>query len=223
MCNVCAHKPVNPSLMRKSEFIALMAKYEKKTYIPIVCFPTSNETDSKDGILRVIESLIINQAKIPSNVAQGFKYMVSEIIDNIVEHSDSKNGYIFAQSYPNLEYLDICIADSGITLLGSYQQSGKYEIDSDIEAISAANRGISTKNLPNAENRGFGIGTTKKMLIDGLGGQYMMLSGSAVHIKSRDIDNNLNLPENIRIDGTIVAMRIPYQKNNFNYINYIEL
>lgn len=151
------------------------------------------------------------------------KYMVSEIIDNIVEHSYSKNGYIFAQSYPHLEYLDICIADSGITLLGSYQQSGKYEIDTDIEAISAANRGISTKNLPDAENRGFGIGTTKKMLIDGLGGQYMMLSGSAIHIKSHDIDNNLNLPENIRIDGTIVAMRIPYQQNNFNYINYIEL
>lgn len=71
MYNVYAHNPVNPSKMRKSEFIALMAKYEKKTYIPIVCFPTGSETDSKDGILRVIESLIINQAKIPSNVAQG--------------------------------------------------------------------------------------------------------------------------------------------------------
>lgn len=61
------------------------------------------------------------------------------------------------------------------------------------------------------------------MLIEGLGGQYMMLSGGALHIKSQDVDNNLNLPENIRIEGTIVAMRIPYQKDNFNYINYIEL
>lgn len=51
----------------------------------------------------------------------------------------------------------------------------------------------------------------------------MMLSGGALHIKSQDVDNNLNLPENIRIEGTIVAMRIPYQKDNFNYINYIEL
>lgn len=42
MHNVYAHNPVNPSQMRKSEFIALMAKYEKKTYIPIVCFPTGN-------------------------------------------------------------------------------------------------------------------------------------------------------------------------------------
>jgi hypothetical protein len=44
-----------------------------------------------------------------------------------------------------------------------------------------ANQGISTKNLPNAENRGYGILTSKKMIIGGLSGNFIMLSGNALY------------------------------------------
>ena len=64
-------------------------------------------------------------------------------------------------------------------LCNQYQTLQNNEIESDLEAIQAANRGISTKNLPNAENRGYGIITSKKMLIDGLGGSFIMMSGNA--------------------------------------------
>ena len=58
----------------------------------------------------------------------------------------------------------------------------------DMEAIKAANRGLSSKNLPDAENRGFGIRTSKQMLIHGLGGQYLMISGSSLYLKSCNLD-----------------------------------
>lgn len=148
--------------------------------------------------------------------------MISETIDNITEHSDSDRGFICAQAYPSKGYLDICIADRGVTLLGSYQKLVDNEIESDIEAIKAANRGLSSKNLPDAENRGYGIYTSKKMLINGLGGQYMMMSGGAVYMKSRDVDGFFTLPRDLRWNGTVVALRIPYQAPQFNYINYIE-
>lgn len=81
--------------------------------------------------------------------------------------------------------MDVCIADRGVGLLGSYEKLPDNEIESDMEAIKAANRGLSSKNLPDAENRGFGIKTSKQMLIQGLGGQYLMISGSSLYIKSR--------------------------------------
>lgn len=96
---------------------------------------------------------------------------------NITEHSESDRGYIFAQAYPTKGFLDVCIADRGVSLLGSYEKLPDNEILSDMEAIKAANRGLSSKNLPDAENRGFGIRTSKQMLIHGLGGQYLMISG----------------------------------------------
>ena len=55
------------------------------------------------------------------------------------------------------KYLDICIADQGIGLLGSYKKVPNNEIIDDMEAMKAANRRISSKNRPEAESRGYGI------------------------------------------------------------------
>ena len=148
--------------------------------------------------------------------------MIDETLDNITEHSESDRGYIFAQAYPNKGFLDVCIADRGVGLLGSYEKLPDNEIVSDMEAIKAANRGLSSKNLPDAENRGFGIMTSKQMLIQGLGGQYLMISGGSLYIKTRNIDSFYAMPHGLRWNGTIVALRIPYHSTTFNYINYIE-
>ena len=213
---------VRPDNMRKSEFLAMMEGYAKKTYIPIIDFPARADSDEKEAILSIVESIIIRQLKIPSNVATGLKYMMEETVDNITEHSDSDRGFIFAQAYPQKKYLDLCIADQGITLLGSYKKLPDNEIVSDLEAIKAANRGISSKNLPDAENRGYGIYTSKRMLVDGLGGQHLMLSGANFYLKRPGFDSFYSLPENLRWNGTIIALRIPYMSPEFNYVKYIE-
>lgn len=213
---------IRPDRMRKSEFLATMEGYIHKTYIPIVNFPTKANSDEKDIISSVVENIIIRQLNIPSNVAIGLKYMIEETLDNITEHSDSDRGFIFAQAYPNKGYLDLCIADRGVSLLGSYQRIPGNEIESDLEAIKAANRGFSSKNLPDAENRGYGIYTSKKMLVEGLGGQYLLLSGGSFYLKTLGFDSFYSLPDGLRWNGTIVAFRIPYNVNKFNYINYIE-
>ena len=212
-----------PDDMRRSEFLAHMEGYANKSYIPIVNFPASRRNDdNKNAILSTVELIITRQLELDANIVAGLKYMIGESVDNITEHSESERGYIFAQAYPNKGYLDICVADTGVTLLGSYRKLADNEIVSDLEAIQAANRGISTKNLPNAENRGYGIITSKKMLIDGLGGHYIMLSGEVIHLKSRDVNKYLLLPQQIRWNGTIIAFRIPYYNKAFNYINYLE-
>ena len=110
----------------------------------------------------------------------------------------------------------------GVTLLGSYRRLSDNEISTDLEAIKAANRGISSKNLPNAENRGYGIYTSKRMLVEGLEGQYLMISGGCLYVKSPKFDGFYSLPENLRWDGTIISLRIPYANENFNYVKYLE-
>lgn len=208
--------------IRQTEFLAMLESYAFKTYIPIIDFPANQNTDAKEAVSTIVENIIIRQLNIQHNVANGLKYIVEETLDNISEHSDSERGYIFAQAYPQKGYLDICIADCGITLLGSYKKRPLNEINSDMEAIKAANRGISSKNLPEAENRGFGIKTSKQMLINGLGGQYLIISGSCMYIKTKNLDSFYMMPGNLYWNGTIVALRIPYNSPTFNYINYIE-
>jgi anti-sigma regulatory factor (Ser/Thr protein kinase) len=213
---------IKPDQMRQTEFLATMERYSTKTYIPIISFAAGKNMDDKEAISSVVENILIRQLNIRPNVAMGLKYMVEETLDNITEHSESERGYIIAQAYPRKGYLDICMADNGVTLLGSYMKLADNEIVSDLEAIKAANRGISSKNLPEAENRGYGIQTSKRMLVEGLDGQYLMISGSCIYVKSPGHDNVYSVPDGLRWNGTVVALRIPINSSVFNYINYIE-
>lgn len=213
---------IKPDTMRQTEFLAELEKYTSKTYIPIIDFAAGRNSDAKEVVSSIVENMIIQQLNIQSNVANGLKYMIDETLDNITEHSESDRGYIFAQAYPTKGFLDVCIADRGVSLLGSYEKLPDNEILSDMEAIKAANRGLSSKNLPDAENRGFGIRTSKQMLIHGLGGQYLMISGCSLYLKSCNLDTFYSMPHGLRWNGTIVALRIPYHSASFNYIDYIE-
>lgn len=214
---------VDAGSMRRAEFGAFMEKYVKTSYVPIVCFPSSSDRlEVKNSVISTVESVIVTQSGMEHNVVNGLKYALNEIADNIHEHSNSDKGYIFAQSYPESGFVDLCVGDTGITLLGSFRKNGRYVMDNDMDAMQAANFGISTKNLPSAENRGYGIHTTKNMIVNGLGGQYMMVSGTNVYISTPDGEGYIDFPFGIRLPGTMIAMRIPIDNKKFNYINYIE-
>lgn len=209
--------------MRLSAFKAQMQAYSQTDYLPIIAFPaTKSKEDEKDSIQSVVESVLIQQIGNIGNISLGLRYIIGECIDNITQHAKSQYGYIAAQTNKEKQYLDICIADKGITLLGSYKENNDTDIVSDMEALKAANRGISTKNLPNAENRGYGLITSKKMLTTGLGGLFIMISGSAILIKSETFNEYAELPEGLSCKGTVVICRMPFDNKDFNYINYVE-
>ena len=207
---------LNTDGLRQSALLAIMERYSSKTFVPIVNFSALTNGDERDVVSTAIESIIIRQLNIPANVAQGLRYMISETIDNIPEHSQAERGFIFAQAYPVGGFLDLCIADNGITLRGSYEKTDQIEVTSDLEAIRAANDRVSSKNRPDCEGRGFGIYTVKKMLTTGLHGQYLIASGDSLYVKGRGYDNYYHIPAGLRWDGTIVALRIPYQDNETN-------
>ncbi len=214
---------INADEMRLSAFRAHMQAYSQTDYLPIIAFPATNaKEDEKDSIQSVVESILIQQIGNLGNISLGLRYIIGECVDNITQHAKSQYGYIAAQTNKEKQYLDICIADKGITLLGSYKENNDTDIVTDMEALKAANRGISTKNLPNAENRGYGLVTSKKMLTTGLGGLFIMMSGSAILIKSETFNEYAELPEGLSCKGTIVICRMPFDNKDFNYINYVE-
>ena len=213
---------IKPDEFRESAFKAVIEGYTDKLFTPIISFPANTNSDYKDVVSTLIEDLIIRQLGIEPNVAIGVKYIIEETLDNITEHSHTDRGFIFAQANQDKRYLDISIADRGITLLGSYRSLPDNEISDDLEAIKAANRGISSKNLPKAENRGYGIYTSKRMIIEGMKGQYMMISGGSFYLKDDQYDNFFSLPEGCRWEGTVVSFRLYYDAPEFSYTKYIE-
>jgi anti-sigma regulatory factor (Ser/Thr protein kinase) len=228
--NICSYfekihfeNGLKPDEYEVNDFQKQMNSFATRTYIPIIDFPASkSKNDVKSTILDVVEKIFIKQLNIKGQIRIALSYMLAETIDNITEHSNSNRGYIFAQYYPAKHYIDVCIADNGITLLGSFIKNNNKNVRDDLDALESACTGKSTKNRPDAENRGYGIATSKKMLAIGLSGKYFLFSGQAFHLMNKEGQSFVMLPENIRWDGTIVALRIPYDENkDFNYSTYI--
>lgn len=214
---------IRPEELGSCAFHSLLNQCLQKTYIPIIGFPTNlRYTNERNNILSAVGNLLSRQAQLELNIKTGIKYLIEESVDNVIEHSESERGYIFSQSYPTKRYMDICIADNGITLLGSYRKMERNQFRDHLAAMKAAHSGISTKNLADAENRGYGIRTSKEMLVSGLSGSFVMLSGNALYLKSRTVDECFALPDVATWQGTIVAMRVPYVNRNFNYIRFVE-
>lgn len=203
---------------------ATLNKYINKSYIPICCFDICNS--NVDDLQTVVQKIIESQSKADGKIKTPLSYFLGELICNISQHSQSSVGYIFSQYLPKEKCIDICIADEGITIYGSYVKAQKYldEIgDDEALALKKANEGFSTKNLPDAENRGYGITSTKSMLVDGLKGSFFMLSGGAFHRHDTSGGIFIKLPKTINWVGTIILMRIPIEVDkDFDYSEYIQ-
>lgn len=81
--------------------------------------------------------------------------------------------------------------------------------------------GKSTKNIP--ESRGFGISTSRDMLVKGLKGKFLLMSDDTIYLQTANKQEVIQLPEANRYQGCYVAMRIPLLKDEqFSFYNYIE-
>jgi anti-sigma regulatory factor (Ser/Thr protein kinase) len=196
--------------------------YQNKSYLPLINFSTSKKqihSILRDNLFTHVNKLIRTISNLPTNYFSAIAYLLSELTDNIVEHSNTERGWISFQYYKQKGFLDLCIADSGVGLLESYK---KYQGEKDfshitthVQAVDNAIKGNSTKHL---NERGFGIHTSREMLVSGLGGTFVMFSGNAILINYKLIDFKCNY------EGTLAMMRIPCENidNSFNLYSYIE-
>ncbi len=218
---VCFYKAMLIDENMKLELV--LDKYISKSYLPICQFELCKS--NIDGLQSVLQRVIRQQSNADFRITTPLSYMIGEIVDNINEHSCARFGYIFSQYLKKERCIDLVIADDGITVYGSYAKFGLYqnEINGDeAMALKLANEGKSTKNLPDAENRGYGISSSKDMLVNGLNGSFFMLSGGAFHRYDTQGSSFVRLPKGVSWNGTIILMRIPVAvPENFNYEKYI--
>lgn len=203
----------------------ILRRYVDKTYTPVCSFAMTDE--NKDAFGTIIKNVIVSQSSLPPQGVNPVSYFIGELLDNIYEHSRSERGFVFSQYLKREGMIYLCIADEGIGIYNSYKLADAYldEIDGHEEvALYLANEGRSTKERASAETRGYGISTSKRMLVEGMGGAFFMLSGGAFHRYSNNGENDyVNIGNIFRWNGTIILLRIPVtMPSGFNYINFIE-
>ncbi|OFZ26163.1 MAG: hypothetical protein A3D92_17460, partial [Bacteroidetes bacterium RIFCSPHIGHO2_02_FULL_44_7] len=174
-----------------------------KTYVPISRLKRDRGVERErleTQFLKKIEQ-VVSDVPVATNA---LCYPVTELVGNIFEHSKKDEGYIFAQFYPKVNSLDICIVDCGRGLARAYKDEKGLNL-TDEQAIAEALKGNSTKS--NIE-RGYGVRTSKRVVCEGLGGEFVMVSGSSAFVAKNGDQFAADL-QNINWRGVIIAYRIP--------------
>ncbi|HVY54085.1 MAG TPA: hypothetical protein VHA13_06150 [Gammaproteobacteria bacterium] len=212
----------SPEEGNEKDYLKTLERYNHKTFIPIVSFKTGTVdaiTVIRENILSAISQLLRNQLKFSERERMPLAYFLGELTDNINEHSKASKGYVFAQYYPNSNYLDLCICDAGQGIYQSYMHNPKFSPKNETEAIQLALSGNSTKDRPEA--RGFGITTTRNMLVNGLHGKLFLWSGNTTFLQAIDKEAILNIDGYFQ--GTFIALRLPtIIPGSFDFYKFIE-
>ena len=181
------------------------------------------KSDEINKRIEQTKKLLSDQNNKFANILQPFSYFISEITDNMQQHSNTDLGYIFANYNQSNKNIEIVLADGGISIYGSYVNAQKFIENiknSDIIAVEFAKNGYSTKDRPEAENRGFGLSTNIKMITNGLNGDLAIMSGNALFVAS--IDKLIELPEQSDWKGTLILASFPLDiPSSFDFYNYI--
>ena len=203
---------------------AMISIFHGKTSEGVVTFALDDDSTAKvieelKGQLRFYIPDVLNSLNMP------LTYLLDELICNIQQHAQTDKGYAFLMYNKAARTIEIVIADFGITIYGSYVAAQKHLDklgDSDAEALNLAQNGYSVKNLPDTENRGYGISSNMKMVVDGLHGEFAVLSGNALMLQAANNRKILALPSEIDFKGTMIMVRIPAEvPDGFNLYDYM--
>jgi hypothetical protein len=221
---ICFPDTFSPADGKEKVYMKSLEGYSARTYIPIVRFRTGGSesvTVVRENVLSAVSQLLKNQLKFSEKERMPLAYFLGELTDNINEHSLASEGYVFAQYYPNSNYLDLCICDAGQGILQSYLNNPKFNPNTEAEAIQLALSGSSTKDR--TEARGFGITTTRNMLVNGLRGKLFLWSGNTTFLQTVNKEAIVSIDGNGYFQGTYIALRLPTViPGGFDFYKFIE-
>lgn len=182
-------------------------------HIPILKFKTGvTDTFGRTKLEEQIVNLFTKFVGVHPGVMDGIAYSISEMFDNVEEHAQVDYAYIQAQYYPNKQFLDICILDTGISIPGAYKAHG-ITFSDDVDALNKALTGISTKG----DERGTGLRSVLASVRDSFGGEAILISGKAMaQVQPGNKAKVIELP--LSWSGTLVLLRIKSQKRGIDFI-----
>ena len=148
------------------------------------------------------------------------RHVLAELTYNIHEHAfenNQKTDAIIAIKLQNEGKLDISIIDDGMSIPGRFEKSNVVFAD-DYAAVEKAINNFSTVS-ENPYERGNGLWTTIRLVIEGNGGEILIISRNALlHITNEDYEYKLLDNEKL-FNGTLISIRL----NKFEVQNIYDL
>lgn len=106
--------------------------FEKNIFDKVITFSNAYEVEF---ISKQIITQLRRSVECEEGVLIGLSWCINEIMDNVLNHSFSKRGYVMAQIHKTTKHIVISIFDTGIGLYNSIKSSKEYNPSDEVEAI----------------------------------------------------------------------------------------
>ena len=210
---------ISPENIGVSNYLATIkdkGEIKQKSYLPLVELP--REETLVDETLKKLYNLTNLNKEYGGESA--FKYTIGELVDNVYQHSEFKNAFVMAQSYSSKGFIEICFCDDGITIPGSLKKAGMiFEEEEHDKAIVEAINGLSAKNN---KERGYGLWSNLNLVMNGLGGEFLIISGNGGVLVNKEGHKLFKLQEPNTYSGTLISIRVSNERKEVNLYEYLE-
>ena len=158
-----------------------------------------------DDVLRVLES---NPPRAYRNGPYLVAELVSELVDNFAQHSESESAYCALQLYPQVKRLDFAIGDNGIGIRQSLSQNPLFQGILAQPHSQAALKALE-RNVTRRHEGGMGLTEVHETVVQELGGQIFLSTGDGwVYSKKGDDEVSFGT-QAYNLSGVQVEISIP--------------
>lgn len=154
------------------------------------------------------------------NISPGLNYSLrlslQETMTNVIDHSEVKDYYVCAYTYPNKRQLRLCIADRGIGILKSLNRSKKYKLykNSHDAIIFATTEGVSSR----PDRAGLGLSHLKDFAKVNEG-QMCIISGRGKVFWKYDQGKIMKQRMKLPFIGTVVKFVVNTDKEGLYFLS----
>lgn len=133
--------------------------------------------------------------------------MMSELIQNILEHSAStKPGIVLIQSYPTQQYTQLVIADSGVGIPRTIKSNTEYNKLNDAECIQKSLQ-YGVTRYEESEERGEGLSECVQLADKHNAKLFIRSNTGSIHY---DKNKNICLEDGLcKLNGTQIGIKFP--------------
>lgn len=135
-------------------------------------------TDNLNQIIQNVFDYLQETFTFPPGLLEGANWALSEVMDNVLQHSSSSHSYVMMQLQKSKKKLIFTIYDNGIGIFNSLRSNEEYHdrLKTHLEAIKLSTEENITRN--SKIGAGFGLNGLKKIILEN-DGLLRMTSGSA--------------------------------------------
>jgi len=168
-------------------------KINKNNAVEIQKYTSENQIQVLESILKVLRT----NGSINDNVYAGLDYCFNEILDNVLNHTEEKVGWVVAQYFENLNSIRLIVCDFGLGIHKSLNQ--RYNFTEEEAMFKCIESGVT-----NGKGQGHGLYATATFTKLNKG-WLSLISGS----KKLNVNENETCLDNIdHWQGTCVYVRI---------------